>query len=165
VPPYRGTPRVLSAGLLQKSPVPVAAQILGGLHPEEVVFLAVYGLVIFVCFLELCLILRILKSAFRTIFDDAVKDGTLAVRLGGIGQLGDGGENFVFLVVQVLFCIKRKTPKPLGPGVFLVRMTGRGLLRNPFCLATQCFAFGTRLRTACLKNSSPNCFSLRQPPS
>ena len=34
-----------------------------------------------------------------------------------------------------------------------------------YCSSTQCFAFGTRLHTATLQNSFPNCFALRFAPS
>ena len=36
---------------------------------------------------------------------------------------------------------------------------------NLSCSTTQCYAYGTRLHTTHLKNSSPNCFSLRRVPS
>ena len=52
--------------------------------------------------------------------------------------------------------IKRPYPKIRS---FLVRETGRGLLRNPHCLTTHRFAFGTRLRNRRRQNAPPERFA------
>ena len=51
----------------------------------------------------------------------------------------------------------------------LFRRGGEGGIKlcfaNLYCLATESYAFSTRLRTARLKNSPPDCFSLQRAPS